>query len=112
MDFIKYNEVDDAIPTGTVMGWGATFVCISRLTANTQDILINFIQEGGFETINLRFGEVDFDKKLSGETCGDYAIDTEFAPSTMICATNVAAASARRFNLLMARVNFTNDLKK
>ena len=93
------------------MGWGATFVRISiLLKEKAKHILMNLTQDGGFESINLRSGEVDIEKKVSGETCGDYAVDTEFKPATMICATNTAAAVARKFNLFIL-INILNELK-
>ncbi len=62
-------------------------------------VLTITIQEGGFESVNLRKGEVTIEKKVAGETCGTYVVDTEFKPSTMICGTNVAPSAKGKLKL-------------
>ncbi|XP_045026483.1 trypsin beta isoform X2 [Daphnia magna] len=71
VDFVAYNEVDNTL-TATAMGWGATF-------------------EGGLESVNLHYGEVDLLPMDSATTCGVYD-NTKFNFSTMLCA--VASATA------------------
>lgn len=71
VDFVAYNEVDNTL-TATAMGWGATF-------------------EGGLESVNLHYGEVDLLPMDSATTCGVYD-NTKLNFSTMLCA--VASATA------------------
>ncbi|KAK4030083.1 hypothetical protein OUZ56_023041 [Daphnia magna] len=71
VDFVAYNEVDNTM-TATAMGWGATF-------------------EGGLESVNLHYGEVDLLPMDSATTCGVYD-NTKFNFATMLCA--VASATA------------------
>ncbi|XP_057365335.1 uncharacterized protein LOC130686060 [Daphnia carinata] len=64
VDFIGYNEADGSL-TATAMGWGATV-------------------DGGLETVNLRYGEVDLVIVTSTDLCGAYDT-TQFNFATMLC---------------------------
>ncbi|KAI9559858.1 hypothetical protein GHT06_013865 [Daphnia sinensis] len=74
VDFIGYNEADTTQTTATAMGWGATM-------------------EGGLESVNLRYGEVDLVPMDSTTACGAYD-NTKFNFATMLCTVSSADATA------------------
>ncbi len=44
------------------------------------------LQDGGVESVNLRYGVVDITQVSSTIPCGEYVYNTDFKPATMICA--------------------------
>ena len=91
------------------MGWGATYVRIQlRIFAEYFWRHFNLDtwqlkQDGGLESINLRYGVVDITPVTSTVSCGDYVTGTEFITSTMACVMASAAGTRNKPEILFSQ---------